>query len=129
LGHGEASDLSVAQAAVLLGLNGLRVSEARDTKIEDIDMEHGHRVLHIVGKGYKPAFIALVPRTARTIDLAIGEAGKVPSWFARMGAISIGGSPIDGCGRWQAGRARLGAPQMLGAGFLGGLQRRRPMAA
>jgi hypothetical protein len=33
----------------------------------------GHRVLRIVGKGSKPALIPLVPRTARTIDLAIGE--------------------------------------------------------
>jgi hypothetical protein len=30
-------------------------------------------VLHIVEKGHKPALISLVPRTARTIDLAIGE--------------------------------------------------------
>jgi site-specific recombinase XerD len=33
----------------------------------------GHRTLHIVGKGNKPAVIPLVPRTARTIELAIGE--------------------------------------------------------
>jgi integrase/recombinase XerD len=36
-------------------------------------MQRGPRVLHIVGKGHKPALIPLVPRTARTIDLAIGE--------------------------------------------------------
>jgi hypothetical protein len=34
---------------VLLGLNGLRVSEACDTNIEDIGMERGHRVLRILG--------------------------------------------------------------------------------
>ena len=59
--------------AVLLGLNGLRVSEACDTNIEDMGMERGHRVLRIVGKGHKPALIPLVPRTARTIELAIGD--------------------------------------------------------
>jgi len=62
-----------AALAVLLGLNGLRVSEACGANIEDLGFERGHRVLQIVGKGNKPAGIPLVPRTARTIDLAIGE--------------------------------------------------------
>lgn len=59
--------------AVLLGLNGLRVTEACETNIEDMAFERGHRVLRLIGKGNKPALIPLVPRTARTIDLAIGE--------------------------------------------------------
>jgi len=59
--------------AVLLGLNGLRVSEACATNIEDLGVERGHRTLRILGKGSKPAVIPLVPRTARTIDLAVGE--------------------------------------------------------
>lgn len=58
---------------MLLGLNGLRVSEACGANIEDMAFERGHRVLRIIGKGNKPAIIPLVPRTARTIDLAIGE--------------------------------------------------------
>ena len=58
---------------MLLGLNGLRVSEACATDIEDLGIERGHRTLHILGKGNKPATIPLVPRTARTIDLAIGD--------------------------------------------------------
>lgn len=62
-----------AALAVLLGLNGLRVSEACAANIEDLGFERGHRTLQIVGKGNKPAGIPLVPRTARTIDLAIGE--------------------------------------------------------
>ena len=62
-----------AALAVLLGLNGLRVSEACGANIEDLGFERGHRTLQIVGKGNKPAGIPLVPRTARTIDLAIGE--------------------------------------------------------
>lgn len=49
------------------------MSEACATSIEDMAFERGHRVLRIVGKGNKPALIPLVPRTARTIDLAIGE--------------------------------------------------------
>jgi site-specific recombinase XerD len=59
--------------AVLLGLNGLRVSEACSADVENLGFERGHRTLRIVGKGNKPAVIPLVPRTARTIDLAIGE--------------------------------------------------------
>ena len=62
-----------AALAVLLGLNGLRVSEACGTNIEDLGFERGHRTLHIVGKGNQPATVPLVPRTARTLDLAIGE--------------------------------------------------------
>lgn len=69
----ERFDHAHAALAVLLGLNGLRVSEACATNIEDMAFERGHRVLRIIGKGNKPALIPLVPRTARTIDLAIGE--------------------------------------------------------
>ncbi|HUE60535.1 MAG TPA: hypothetical protein VMO88_13215, partial [Acidimicrobiales bacterium] len=35
--------------------------------------ERGHRLLRIIGKGNKHAPIPLVPRTARIIDLDIGE--------------------------------------------------------
>jgi site-specific recombinase XerD len=69
----ERFDAAYAALAVLLGLNGLRVSEACSANIEDLGFERGHRTLQIVGKGDKPAVIPLVPRTARTVDLAIGE--------------------------------------------------------
>jgi integrase len=59
--------------AVLLGLNGLRVNEACAANLDDLGFEPGHRTLRIVGKGNQPALIPLVPRTARTIDLAIGK--------------------------------------------------------
>ncbi|MGP0110625.1 MAG: tyrosine-type recombinase/integrase [Acidimicrobiales bacterium] len=68
----ERFDRSHAALAVLLGLNGLRVSEACGTNIEDLAFTQGHRTLRIMGKGSKPAVIPLVPRAARTIDLAIG---------------------------------------------------------
>jgi integrase/recombinase XerD len=67
-----------AALAVLLGLNGLRVSEACGTNIEDLAFDHGHRTLRILGKGNKPAVIPLVPRAARTIDLVIGERAEGP---------------------------------------------------
>ena len=103
----ERFDHAHAALAVLLGLNGLRVSEACDTNIEDMGMERGHRVLRIVGKGNKPALIPLVPRTARTIDLAIGERreGPDPGSPGRSPTGSTDRPPmgaVDG----QAGRTR-----------------------
>ena len=62
-----------AALAVLLGLNGLRVSEACGANVQDLGSERGHRTLYIVGKGNLPATVPLVPRTARTLDLVIGE--------------------------------------------------------
>ena len=69
----ERVDRQHAALAVRLGLNGLRVSEACDATIDDLGFDRGHRTLRIIGKGNKPAVIPLVPRTARTVDLAIGE--------------------------------------------------------
>jgi site-specific recombinase XerD len=114
----ERCDHTRAALAVLLGLNGLRVSEACDTDIEDLGMERGHRVLHIVGKG-KPALIPLVPRTARAIDLAIGERREGPI------LVRQDGRRLDRrtAHRWvqsMGKRAGLGLvhPHMLRAGFI-----------
>ncbi len=74
----ERYDRDHAALAALLGLNGLRVSEACATNAEDLGFDRGHRTLRIVGKGNKPAVIPLVPRVARTIDLAIGERCEGP---------------------------------------------------
>jgi site-specific recombinase XerD len=81
----EQYDHTHAALAVLLGLNGLRVSEACSTDIADLAFEHGHRPLRIIGKGNKPAIIPLVPRTSRTIDLAIGERIEGPILRRRDG--------------------------------------------
>ena len=82
----ERVDRQHAALTVLLGLNGLRVSEACDTNIDDLGFDRGHRTLRIIGKGNKPAVIPLVPRTARTIDLAIGERRDGPILVRRDGA-------------------------------------------
>jgi integrase/recombinase XerD len=44
-----------------------------------------HRTLKILGKGRKPATIPLVPRTAITIDLAVGERCEGPILRRRNG--------------------------------------------
>ena len=92
--------------AVLLGLNGLRVSEACGANIEDMAFERGHRVLRIIGKGNKPALVPLVPRTARTIDLAIGERRDGPHPArATTGNVSTGEPLTAGCDRSVRGRS------------------------
>lgn len=64
--------------ACLLGLNGLRVSEACNADIENLAYERGHRTLLVDRKGGKRALIPLAPRTARALDLAIGERNNGP---------------------------------------------------
>jgi len=58
---GRASPIHAA-LAVLLGLNGLRVSEACAANVEDPGFERGHRTLRIIGKGNKRQH----PRSRRT---------------------------------------------------------------
>jgi integrase/recombinase XerD len=57
----------------LLALNGLRVSEAIGARIEDLALERGHRTLTVLRKGGKTVTMPLAPRTARAIDLVVGE--------------------------------------------------------
>jgi integrase len=57
----------------LLALNGLRVSEALGSDIADLDIDRGHRIMRIVRKGGKHVTIPLAPRTARALDLYVGE--------------------------------------------------------
>jgi integrase/recombinase XerD len=87
--------------------------------VEDLAVRRGHRTLAIVGKGNKPAVIPLVPRTARTIDLAIGERHEGPILCRRDG------QRLDRrtAHRWVRSigrRAGLGVvhPHMLRAGFI-----------
>jgi integrase/recombinase XerD len=71
----------------LLALNGLRVSEATGANIESLGVERGHRTLTITRKGGKVVTIPLAPRTARAIDLAIGErSNRGPGRCARVSA-------------------------------------------
>jgi integrase/recombinase XerD len=87
---------------LLLALNGLRVSEATGADIEHLGLERGHRTLIITRKGGKVATIPLAPRTARAIDLAIGERTDGPL------------SLVPGPGRPAAGPARRRADRPQG---------------
>jgi integrase/recombinase XerD len=74
-GLGPAADHALIS---LLDLNGLRVSEATGADIEALGVERGHRTLVITRKGGKVVTIPLAPRTARAIDLAVGERSNGP---------------------------------------------------
>jgi integrase/recombinase XerD len=69
----------------LLALNGLRVSEATGANIEAMGLERGHRTLTILRKGGKVVVIPLAPRTARAVDLAIGERCEGPIFLGTDG--------------------------------------------
>lgn len=71
-----AAGLGTAQGHALmslLALNGLRISEALGTDVTAMGSERGHRTLTLLRKGGKIVTIPLAPRTARSLDLAIGE--------------------------------------------------------
>ncbi len=69
----------------LLALNGLRVSEATGADIGHLGLERGHRTLTVTRKGGKVVTIPLAPRTARAIDLVIGERTEGPLFRAADG--------------------------------------------
>jgi integrase/recombinase XerD len=69
----------------LLALNGLRVSEATGADIESLGLERGHRTLRVLRKGGKIVTVPLAPRTARAIDLAIGERTEGPIFLGPNG--------------------------------------------
>ena len=73
--------------ACLLGLNGLRVSEACNANVENLAFERGHRTLIIDRKGGKRALIPLAPRTSRAIDLAVGERDGGPILLGNHGRL------------------------------------------
>jgi integrase/recombinase XerD len=91
----------------LLALNGLRVSEATGADIEHLGLERGHRTLTITRKGGKVVTIPLAPRTARAIDLAIGERTSGPVFLA------AGGRRLD---RHSAGRVVRKVARRAGTG-------------
>ena len=115
----------------LLALNGLRVSEATGADIEHLGLERGHRTLTITRKGGKVVMIPLAPRTARVIDLAIGERTGGPVFLA------ADGRRLDrhGAGRivrkiaHRAGIGKAVTPHTLGHAFITAAQVSRVASA
>jgi hypothetical protein len=61
------------------------VSEATGADIQALGVERGHRTLVVVHKDGKVVTIPLAPRTARAIDLAIGERTEGPTFLTADG--------------------------------------------
>jgi len=77
--------------AYLLGINALRASEAAAVRIEDYaETLRGHRVLHLVGKGDKPATMPLTVPVLRVLEACRGERTTGPLVLR-----PTSGSPID----------------------------------
>jgi integrase/recombinase XerD len=68
------SDRAFALVA-LQALNGLRVSEALSVQVSDVTTSLGHRVIHLVGKGRKPAVVPLSDLAVTAVEAA--AAGRV----------------------------------------------------
>ena len=81
-----ASTPDEAALITMLGLLGLRISEACHTNIEDLGTQRGHRTLHIIGKGNKPALVPLPVPVARTLDQAAADRTSGPLMRTRSGA-------------------------------------------
>jgi integrase/recombinase XerD len=65
--------------AYLLGINALRASEAAAVRIEDYsETLRGHRVLHLVGKGRKPATLPLTVPVLRVLEACRGDRTEGP---------------------------------------------------
>jgi site-specific recombinase XerD len=77
--------------AYLLGINALRASEAAAVRIEDYaDTLRGHRVLHLVGKGNKPATMPLTVPVLRVLEVCRGDRTTGPLVLR-----PVSGKPID----------------------------------
>ena len=80
------SDSPRSHAVVLLlGLNGLRVSEVLGADVDDLGTERGHRVLSITRKGGKKTTVPLAPRTAEVVDTYVGEREDDPLFTTATG--------------------------------------------
>ena len=77
--------------AFLLGINALRASEAAGVRVEDYaDTMRGHRVLHLVGKGNKPATMPVTVPVLRVLEACRGQRTSGP--LVRR---PVSGKPID----------------------------------
>jgi site-specific recombinase XerD len=77
--------------AYLLGINALRASEAAAVRIEDYtETLRGHRVLHVVGKGNKPATMPITVTVLRVLEACRGQRTS-----GRLVLRPVSGKPID----------------------------------
>jgi integrase/recombinase XerD len=121
----EQYDHDHAALAVLLGLNGLRVSEACATNVEDLGLERGHRTLRILGKGNRSATVPLVPRTAHHRPCRRRTLRGADPAPPRRGTPRPPHRASVGTSHWQAGWPRRCPPAHAPGGVHHGGPRRR----
>jgi site-specific recombinase XerD len=84
--HAAEADSPRSHALVLLlGLNGLRVSEVLEADVDDLTVERGHRVLMVTRKGGKKATIPLAPRTTEAVDVYVDDRVSGPIFVTATG--------------------------------------------
>jgi len=71
---------------LLLGLNGLRITEALGANVEDLGTERGHRVLYVTRKGGRRATVPLAPKTAEAVEGYVGNRTAGPLFATSTGA-------------------------------------------
>lgn len=69
----------------LLGMIGLRVSEACNADITELRYQGGYEILHVIGKGAKPADIPLPIPVLRAVREAVGGRSSGPILTTRSG--------------------------------------------
>ena len=96
------------------------MSEATGANIEALSVERGHRTLVVTRKGGKFVTIPLAPRTARAIDLAIGERSQGPIFLSADGRRldRHGAGPIVRRVARRAGITRSVGPHTLRHAFI-----------
>lgn len=82
-----AEDLGGYDAAtcLILGINGLRVGELCGATVEGYEQIEYHHVLHIVGKGNKPAVVPLPTRTVFALEKALDGRASGPLILTQWG--------------------------------------------
>ena len=78
------SDTAHALVA-LLGMLGLRVSEACQAQVSDLRYTGGYQVLSVLGKGSKPADIPLPIPVLRAVQAAVADRQDGPILLSRTG--------------------------------------------
>lgn len=81
----------------LLGLNGLRVSEALAASVPDLGSSGGHRTLRVTRKGRKAGVVPLAPVVSDALDSFLGgrEGGPLLPRLDRGGRVAVPIAPIS----------------------------------
>ena len=85
LTHARTHSPTAHALVALLGMLGLRVSEACALQISDLHYSGGYQIAHVLGKGSKPAEIPLPIPVLRAVQDAIGTRTDGPILATRTG--------------------------------------------